>query len=79
LQKYWSLLQDHFEITPGTEISDYLAIDNEVLTSGALTLAEIAQTCSSSNADEADSDSDKEIVVEEQVPITGSDARQAFI
>jgi hypothetical protein len=29
--------------------------------------------------DEADSDSDKEIVVEEQVPITGSDARQGFL
>lgn len=76
---YWSTLQEHSEVNASCDISDYLAVDNEVLTSGALTLKEIAQACSSSNADEVDSDDEEVAEVKERVPIIGTIARQAYL
>lgn len=61
-------------------MTDFLAADNQIETSGALTIQEIAQACSSSNVNEAESENeDEEIEVEERVPITGLAARQGFI
>jgi hypothetical protein len=73
-------LEGHSEIDAHCEISDYLVVDSEVVTSGTLTLEEIAQICSTSKADEADSNSEGEIIeIEERPPITGPVARQGFI
>ena len=78
--RFWSILQDRSEFNANCELSDYLSIDNEVVTSGDLTLKEIAQACSSSNIDEANSDSEEEVIeVKERLPITGSCARQAYL
>lgn len=72
--------QEHPELKTDCDLFDFLAVDDQVETSGTLTIQEIAQTCSSSNANEADLDSgDDAIEVEERVPITGPAARQGFL
>ncbi len=34
----WPTLQEHSEVNANCELSDYLAVDNEILTSGVLSL-----------------------------------------
>jgi len=58
-------------------LSDFLTADDQVETSGAFTIEEIAQACSTSNANEADSENEDE-AIEERAPITGPAARQGF-
>lgn len=75
----WSTLQEHSEVDANCELSDYLTVDNEILTSGTLSLEEIAQVVSSSNAEEADSEDGEVSEIEERPPISGPAARQAYL
>jgi len=80
LKRYWAELREKGEIETDLEIFDYLAVDNRILTSDALTLDEIAQAASRLNAVEADQESDEEIAeIEEPTPVTAKDARQGFL
>ncbi|KAE9546906.1 hypothetical protein FO519_009882 [Halicephalobus sp. NKZ332] len=80
LLSLWSMFQSHCEINADCDISDYLSIDNEIATSGELSLEEIAQACSSSKVDEANSDSEEDVIeINERPPITGPAARQAYL
>lgn len=80
LQRFWLTIQGHDELKVDCELTDFLAADDQVETSGALTIQEIAQACSSSNTDKADSDNENEASeIEERAPITGPAARQAYI
>lgn len=78
LGNYWTELQRQSEFNADVEISDYLAVDDAVITSGSLTLEEIAQEHSSSTANEVNSDDEEIQEVEERIPITGPAARQAY-
>uniref|UniRef100_A0A914DJ85 Uncharacterized protein n=1 Tax=Acrobeloides nanus TaxID=290746 RepID=A0A914DJ85_9BILA len=71
----------HSEIPSDCELSDYLAVDNDVVTGNILTLEEIAQAASSSNVNEVvlDDDDDEDTEVTERLPISGPVARQAYL
>uniref|UniRef100_A0A914CFI3 HTH psq-type domain-containing protein n=1 Tax=Acrobeloides nanus TaxID=290746 RepID=A0A914CFI3_9BILA len=58
LASYWSILREHSEIPSDCELSDYLDVDNDVVTGNILTLEEIAQAASSSNVNEVVLDDD---------------------
>uniref|UniRef100_A0A914C297 DDE-1 domain-containing protein n=1 Tax=Acrobeloides nanus TaxID=290746 RepID=A0A914C297_9BILA len=81
LASYWSILREHSEIPSDCELSDYLAVDNDVVTGNILTLEEIAQAASSSNVNEVvlDDDDDEDTEVTERLPISGPVARQAYL
>lgn len=71
------MLEERFEVDTDCDICDYFNLDTEVVTSGALTLKEIAKACS--NADvEANSDEDED-EVEERPPVSTPIAIQGFI
>lgn len=80
MKRYWAELQERNELEINVEIADYLTVDDRVLTSDELTLDEIAQSVSTSNAADADQESDEEIAeLEEPAPVTAKDARQGFL
>lgn len=80
MQRFWATAQEHAELKANCDLTDFLAVDDQVETSGALTIQEIAQACSSSNVNEVDSDSEENAIeVEERAPITGPAARQGFL
>lgn len=78
MQRYWSTAQEHPELKTDCELTDFLDADEQVETSGALTVQEITQAVLSSNANEAESDNEDE-PIEERVPITGPAARQGYL
>jgi molybdopterin/thiamine biosynthesis adenylyltransferase len=78
LNNIWGILKERGE-TEG-ELSDYLTVDQKLVTYGALTIGEIVEICSTKEAEEVEdnSNSDTDVVEEELPTVSTREASEAL-